>query len=120
MFADIRRVLNWQLSIIILIAAAAMSLGGWLDARSALLGGLVGFIPNVYFAMKFGRADTTGTAQNVIRVFYAGEATKLVLTALLFIVVFQLPDLRYVPLFGGFIAVLAVFWFALLILNRET
>ncbi len=119
MFADVRRVLTWQLSIIALVAAVSLSVGGWADARSALLGGLVGFIPNVYFAAKVGRANRSGTAQDIIRVFYAGEAVKLVLTALLFIAVFQLPDLRYGPLFGGFIAVLAVFWFALLVLNRE-
>ena len=118
MFADIRRVLHWQVGVIALIFAVSMGVGGWSDARSALLGGLVGFIPNLYFAMKVGGADKTGTAQHVVRVFYAGEATKLVLTALLFIVVFQLPDLHYVPLFSGFIAVLAVFWLALLFLNR--
>lgn len=120
MFADIRRVLHWQLWVIVLLVPVSMSWGGWASARSALLGGLVGFIPNVYFAAKFGCADTTRTAQHVVRAFYAGEATKLVLTAFLFVLVFQLPDLRYAPLFGGFIAVLAVFWFALLFLNRET
>lgn len=118
MFADIRRVLQWQLRVIAAIFAIAMGFGGWSDARSALLGGLIGFVPNAYFAMKFGSANKTATAQHLVKVFYAGETTKLVLTALLFIVVFQLPDLRYVPLFCGFIAVLAVFWLALFFLNR--
>ncbi len=118
MFAEVRRVLRWQVCVIAAISGVAMGLGGWSDARSALLGGLVGFIPNAYFAMKFGSANETGTAQHLVNIFYAGEATKLVLTAFLFIVVFQLPGLRYMPLFSGFIAVLAVFWLALFFLNR--
>lgn len=119
MFSTVRRILHWQLWIIALIFSVSMSVGGWPSARSALLGGLVGFVPNLYFAMRFGSGDKARTAQHLVKAFYAGEATKLVLTALLFLLVFQLPDLRYVPLFGGFIAVLAVFWFALLFLNRE-
>ena len=119
MYAAVRRVLYWQCWVIALIFSVSMGVGGWPSARSALLGGLVGFVPNLYFAMKFGSADKTRTAQHVAKVFYAAEATKLVLTALLFTVVFQLPGIRYAPLFGGFIAVLAVFWFALLFPNRE-
>jgi len=119
MFPAIRRILHWQFWVIALIFSVSLGAGGWSDARSALLGGLVGFIPNLYFAAKAGSVDKTGNAQHVVRVFYAGEATKLVLTALLFIAVFQLPNLSYGPLFGGFIAVLAVFWFALFFLNRE-
>lgn len=119
MFADIRRILLWQFWVLALIFSVSLGVGGWPDARSALLGGLVAFIPNAYFAARVGCADRSGNAQHVVRVFYAGEATKLVLTALLFTVVFQLPELRYGSLFSGFIAVLAVFWFALFFLKRE-
>lgn len=119
MLPDVRRILQWQLAVVALSFLVSMSVGEWSDARSALLGGLVGLIPNAYFAFKFGGAKNAGNAQHVVRAFYSGEATKLVLTALLFIVVFQLQDLRYGPLFSGYIAVLAVFWFALFFLNRE-
>jgi ATP synthase protein I len=53
----------------------------------------------------------------VVRAFYLGETIKLLFTALLFIIVFQLPGIWPLPLFIAFGAVMAVFWFALLLRN---
>ncbi|MDD5034981.1 MAG: ATP synthase subunit I, partial [Methylococcaceae bacterium] len=84
---------------------------------SALLGGLIGFLPNVYFGMKFGRKDPSKSADEVVGAFYLGETIKLIVTALLFVLVFQLPGILFLPLFIGFGSVIAVFWFALLLRN---
>ncbi|MBS1211483.1 MAG: putative synthase protein, partial [Proteobacteria bacterium] len=85
------------------------------EAKSALLGGLVGFLPNAYFAVRFGRRDPTKTAKDVVRSFYLGESVKLLFTALLFVLVFQLPGILFMPLIIGFVSVIMVFWFALLL-----
>jgi ATP synthase protein I len=119
MFPAVKRILRWQLWVMAVVGSVAMGIGGWPAAGSALMGGVVGFIPNAYFAVRFGTALKTRTADQVVRAFYAGEATKLLITAALFLLVFQLPGVLYLPLFAGFLAVLAVFWFALLFIDSE-
>jgi len=119
MYPAVKRLLQWQLWVMALVGSVAIAFGGWPVARSALMGGLIGFVPNAYFACRFGIARRTRTAQQVVKAFYAGEATKLVITAALFLLVFQLPDVLYPPLFAGFMAVLAVYWLALLFIDSE-
>ena len=115
MFHAVRRLLQLQLLTILLACALAWALGGKGQAVSALYGGLVGFLPNAFFAMLAGRRDPRKTAGQVVRALYFGEAIKLFLTALLFVIVFQLPGIFPLPLFAAFLAVSAMFWFALLL-----
>lgn len=119
MFIAVRRVLHWQIWIIAFSVSISTGLGGWPAGQSALIGGLVGFVPNAVFALRFGTSGTKRSAQEIVRAFYAGEASKLALTAVLFFLVFQLPDLLYAPLFAAFIAVLGAFWVALLFLDTD-
>jgi ATP synthase protein I len=102
-----------------LACLGAFLIGDSLDARSALFGGLTAFLPNLYFAAKFGFSDANRTAKQVIRTFYLGETIKLTLTAVMFFIVFQLPDIRFIPLFTAFTSVLMVFWFALLVRGSD-
>ncbi|HUL13975.1 MAG TPA: ATP synthase subunit I [Methylococcaceae bacterium] len=117
LFLAVRRVLQLQALTILAVSTLTLLLGGMEQARSALLGGLVGFLPNAYFAFKFGRSDPRRTAREVVRTFYLGESIKLIITALLFVFVFQLPGILFMPLFIGFVSVIMVFWFALLLGN---
>jgi ATP synthase protein I len=117
LFLAVRRVLQLQALTIVVISALVLVLGGMEQARSALLGGLVGFLPNAYFAVQFGRQAPRRTAKEVVRAFYLGESIKLIITALLFVLVFQLPGILFMPLFIGFISVIMIFWFALLLGN---
>lgn len=117
LFLTVRRVLQFQALTMVVVSALALLAGGAAEARSALLGGLVGFLPNAYFAAKFGRSDPGKSAKEVVRTFYLGESIKLIITALLFILVFQLPGIVFMPLFIGFLSVIMVFWFALLLPN---
>lgn len=114
LFSTVRWILAVQLLVIALVSLSMLALVDWPAAKSALLGGMAAFIPNVYFAVKFGRTDEARTAQDVVGAFYLGETIKLITTAVLFGLIFQLPDIRFLPLFAGFVPVLAVFWFALL------
>jgi ATP synthase protein I len=87
--------------------------GGWQKAISPALGGVAAFIPNLYFALRIYK--TAGQdAKKIVRSFYAGESGKLLLTAALFIMIFQIPALDILPLLFGYITALSVFWFALL------
>ena len=54
-------------------------------------------------------------AKKVVRTFYMGESAKLILTAVMFFLVFQWSEVVIIPLMAGFVAALTVFWFALII-----
>lgn len=78
------------------------------------MGGIVAFLPNLYFILWVFRANGQN-AKKIVNSFYAGESGKLILTALLFFLVFQLPDIEFLPLLTGYVAALSVFWFALIL-----
>lgn len=120
LFKLVRRVLQLQILTILLVFACAWALGGKDQGVSALLGGLVGFLPNTVFALLFGRKDPGKSANQVVRAFYFGETIKLALTALLFVVVFHLPGISALPVFIAFAAVMTVFWFSLLLSNYQS
>jgi len=119
LFFAVKRVLLMQLLAIALIGGSTLAFFGWAEARSALFGGLIAFLPNAYFAAKFGFSDKTRTAREIVRSFYIGESIKIIITAGLFFLIFQLPNILFLPLFAGFISVLMVFWCALLMRDIE-
>jgi ATP synthase protein I len=119
LFKLVKRVLQLQMLTVLLVVAGAWALGGDKQGISALLGGLIGFLPNLVFAFLFGRRDPGKSANQVVRAFYVGEGLKLGLTVLLFMIVFQLPGIAALPLFIAFVAVMAVFWFSLLLSNYQ-
>jgi len=67
----------------------------------------------MYFALRV-RKSAGQEARKIVRSFYAGESGKLLLTAALFFMIFQLPHIEILPLLSVYVAALSVFWFALL------
>lgn len=117
LFIEIRRILLLQAALIAVLGGATLVSIDADHARSATLGGLAGFIPNLVFAWGAGRQDPDKSAREILNAFYIGEAIKLLLTSLLFIVVFHLPNVFFLPLFIGFISVTMAFWLALFLRN---
>lgn len=112
--STVSKILALQILAILLMTTGFYIAGGWSKAISPLLGGFAAFIPNVYLAIRM--AKTTGQpAQKIVRSFYAGESGKLILTAMLFYTIFQIPGIELLPLLAGYVAALSIFWFALLI-----
>jgi ATP synthase protein I len=111
-------VLRAQLIIALVAIVISYIVGGPGSALSAAGGALVAFIPNLYFSSRLGRYGVGRSAALIVRDFYIGETVKLLLTACLFAVVFQFDGVRYLPLFCGYLLVVGVFWFALLV--RDT
>lgn len=111
--STVSKILIYQVLIISVMASAFAFYGGRHMALSAALGGGAAFIPNLYFAFKMQRASGQ-EARKVVRAFYAGESGKLLLTAALFALIFQIPGIEILPLMAGYVAALSVFWFALL------
>lgn len=114
LYRSVKRLLRWQALVVAAAVGIAYLAGGEQAARSSLLGGLTAFLPNAYFATRVGSAQKNKTAREIVRSFYFGETVKLVATAVLFGLVLHLPNIAFAPLIATFIAVLTVFWFALL------
>ena len=112
--STVSKILSYQLLIILIITAGLAGYGGMNYAISSVLGGVAAFIPNLYFALRIQK--TSGLpVRRILNSFYAGESGKLILTALLFMLIFKVPNVTILPLLVGYIAALSVFWFALLL-----
>lgn len=110
----VNKILAGQAGIILLVIAAFFMLGNELSVKSAFYGGLAALIPNWYFARKTNKHKGQ-EARKVVRSFYAGESGKLFITAIIFALIFQDPNIDVLAVLTTYIAALTVFWFALLI-----
>eukprot|EP01132_Coremiostelium_polycephalum_P013877 gene13877-16878_t len=80
--------------VILLIASLALWYWyGVVAGYSGLCGGLIALLPNMYFAHRAFRFSGARAAQAIVRSFYAGEAGKLILTAVLFALTFAAGSL---------------------------
>jgi len=84
-------------------------------AASALLGGMIAVIPNAFLAARLLSSARDANAGALLRAAWIGEIGKLLLTAVLFGVVFAfVRPLSALSVFGGFIAAQLVVFGALL------
>ncbi|MCU1719121.1 F0F1 ATP synthase subunit I [Pseudomonas sp. 5P_3.1_Bac2] len=108
---------------LLLVLVAALVLWHWQGAvagYSGLCGGLIAWLPNVYFAFKAFRFSGARAAQAIVRSFYAGEAGKLVLTAVLFALTFAgVKPLDALAVFGVFVLAQLVNWFSPLLMKKR-
>ena len=114
---DVWHLLAFQLGISVLIALIAIVVDGAMASLSALLGGLVCVVPNVYFVRQLFKYKGARAAKQIVNGFYKGEALKLLLTIALFLLVFKLIKINPLVFFVAFIAAQMVFWFVPLISN---
>ena len=101
-----------QAGVTVIAAVVALGLGGRGAAGSALLGGAIATVGSLAMvALVF--AGAAANAQRIVAAFYTGEAVKLAIVVLLFVVV--LRTVRVVPLamLAGFAATYLVYWIAL-------
>ena len=113
-------VLLVQLVVLLLAAVVLWQWRGMVAGYSGLCGGLIAWLPNVYFAHKAFRFSGARAAQNIVRSFYAGEAGKLILTAVLFALTFAgVKPLEAPTVFGVFLLTLMVSWFAPLLMRTR-
>lgn len=112
-FVVISKVLGYQVLIITLTTLFVAIILGGAKACSSALGGLAAFLPNLYFGIRVYKSAGQ-PSKKILNSFYIGEAGKLLFTGLLFLMIFQLPNIEIVPVLIGYILALSVFWFALL------
>lgn len=112
-------------SIIVMQGMVALCVGmiflmfsGSVAAKSAFIGGAIGFLPSVLYALRVIRSRH-GTPERLLRAHYAGEFGKLALTAILFGATFAwIKELSVLPLFAAYTATLLVYWAALLMFTK--
>jgi ATP synthase protein I len=116
--AQLGRIVGLQVAVTVVIAAACLALYGANVAVSAFLGGAIGFLGSLAYAWKIAGAQNRGTGMDpkaLMRAHFVGEAQKLALTVILFVAVLVLyKGVATLPLLLTFIATLAVYWVALL------
>lgn len=81
------------------------------SAISALLGGIVYIIPNAYFALTLFKYQGARAARQIVNGFYKGEALKIILTIILFTLVFVVYRVKPLAFFVSYIIVLMTHWF---------
>ena len=88
----------------------------WLGAPSgtaAAVGGGIGAMASLAQVASGFRRSTAGDAPAIARGFYRGEAIKIALTVLLFVLALRGRHLAAGPLFAGYVATFVAYWFAL-------
>jgi ATP synthase protein I len=102
-----------QAAVSVVAALVAWGVAGDGAAQSALLGGGIATVGSLAMAALVF-AGAVANAQRIVAAFYVGEALKLAVVVMLFVVV--LRTVRVVPLamLGSFAATYLVFWIALL------
>ncbi len=109
----VSKILRYQLLISVIISSGFAIFEGYNFGLSSALGGMAAFLPNLFFALIVNK-PAGRPARKVLNSFYLGEAGKLLLTGVLFIIIFKMPNTEILALLVGYITALSVFWFALL------
>ncbi|MGH8230971.1 MAG: ATP synthase subunit I [Steroidobacteraceae bacterium] len=85
------------------------------DARAALSAGLGGGISTLA-SLVMGvmlLSSSSADPQRAVRAFYAGEAAKIAVVVVLFVVVLKTVRVNALAMLGAYIATFVVFWLAL-------
>ncbi|MBQ0812629.1 MAG: F0F1 ATP synthase subunit I [Marinobacter sp.] len=107
-------------SVVLVLVSLAFLFRGQISGYSALLGGLIFLLPHGYFALKAFRYTGARSAKKIISSFYQGEAGKLILSAILFTVVFKwIQPLDVAALFLTFAIMLVTNWLTPLLVNSS-
>jgi ATP synthase protein I len=107
------RVVLGQALVTVLAALCASGLAGQRAAVSALLGGGIATVASLAMAgLVFGGG--AGSAARALGMFYIGEAVKLLLVVVLFVVVLKVVRVAPLAMFAAFAATFLVYWIALL------
>jgi len=117
-YSTISKVLIMQASIALSITIGFLVFGTESMALSSIIGGLTAFLPNLYFAYRISLSKGE-SAKKIVQSFYSGESRKVLMTCALFAVAFQVPGVQFLPLMVCFVAVLSVFWLALILFVQD-
>lgn len=116
----VKRLLILQLGLTLAMIAVFAAFDGAKAASSALLGGLICVIPNICFGRMVFKHRGARAAKQIVSSFYKGEALKMVLTIILFALVFINYSVAPLAFFLTYIIVQLSHWFVPLVLTNKT
>ncbi len=100
-----------QLALSFIFAGLCAIMASINAGKSALLGGLACIVPNAYFAYKLFTYQGARAARQIVNSFYKGEALKIILSILLFTLVFTSCTITPWAFFAAYILILMTHWF---------
>ncbi|GLS90378.1 hypothetical protein GCM10007916_14450 [Psychromonas marina] len=104
------KLVAFQLLLVLIIALVLTVFSSAKSGYSALAGGITFWLPNLIFVlMAFAHAGARQT-KKVVRGFYAGEAIKLLLTVLLFVVFLKYGSLSLIAFYISFSLLVVSQW----------
>ncbi|MGM0535304.1 MAG: ATP synthase subunit I [Pseudomonadota bacterium] len=110
---DYRRLLQVQGMAVVVVALLGLATGGQKAAISALVGGLVCLVPNLYFVWRLYGVRGGRHARQYVANFYRAEAGKFGLTVALFVMVFiTVPPSNPIFFFSAYVAAQFMHWLA--------
>jgi ATP synthase protein I len=115
----VKKLLLVQLMLCLLISIVVLISYDRHQGLSALLGGLVAFVPSMLFARKCFKYQGARAAKQIVKSFYAGEFLKIFASILLFTLVFLLYEVAPLAFFLTYIVILMTHWFAPLIIDNK-
>lgn len=83
--------------------------------ESALVGGLIGFLPSGLFLLRleFAKKSPQPSSGSYLAAIVSGEFIKIAVTIMLFVgFAIRQPDLQWIPLLITYLATLKCYWFA--------
>lgn len=103
-----------QAAVTLVVALASFLIAGSIGALSALLGGGISTLASLVMALlTFGSSRNGLDAQRAVRAFYMGEAFKVALVVVLFVVVLKSMKVSPGAMFAAYVATFFVYWIAL-------
>ena len=110
------RIVGLQVLVSVLIAAPLLAFSGALAAGSSLAGGAIGFVTSWAYIRRMVAPSVGRDPGILLRNHVLAECLKLGLTVVLFAAVFILfKGVAVLPLLLTFMATLAMYWVALLV-----
>jgi ATP synthase protein I len=102
-----------QVAIASVVALLCAALIGAPAALAAAVGGGIGAVASLVQVLSGFRRGTAGDARAIARGFYRGEALKIAVTVVLFVLALRARALAPGPLFAGYVATFVAYWVAL-------
>jgi ATP synthase protein I len=104
------RIVFWQLACVVALSAVALIITGTKHGFSVLAGGLAYGIPNLIFVWRVFRYAGAQEMNQFMAAFFAGEALKLILSAILFLVIVKYLSVSLLSTLVGFAGAIVSFW----------
>lgn len=97
---------------IVLAAISFLLFQGLFFAKSVFLGGLLCLLPQWVFAQLWLAYYKASAAPKLVTMFYVGEVIKLLLTGVLFVLLFKYVSIDAIRCLIGFMIAQVTFWMA--------